>query len=272
MWKKEAKQYLEWKGTYLPKKTVKAYGRWVNRFGLEMGRGIAEILPYDIYDFSQRIQDKGYKPKTLEYSMTILKDYVGYWSKRKPLKIIQDDVRPPRAEYNPPDPVTPEEYVSMMTFIKPTTDKGLRDLVLLRMLYDTGARISEVAGLMRSDLRPNNCAHIRTAKGKGRKDYIFWGSDTAKFLEVYLDITDGEEVFPSIRTCQRIIQRYANLAGLKKRITCHSFRHGKAWRVLDNGGTVKDVQAILRHKSPISSFKYLNWNFSKTMERAQKFL
>jgi integrase/recombinase XerD len=271
MWRKEIQQYLQWKGTYRPNSTVTIYSRWINRFASQAQKGIEKITPKDIHQFSEWLKNEEYKPKTIEHAMNILKDYVNYWTKRKTLKIISDDVKPPRAIADSYEPITTAEYLAILTHIKPVTVKGLRDLVLIRLLHDTGARISEVAYL-----EPQNFDTVnRTIKIKNAKRYdkgnLFWSNDTNHFLKTYIE-QNPEPFFPCVRTCQRIIQKYANLAKLDKKITCHSFRHGKAWKILDNGGTVKDVQAILRHKHPISSFKYLNWHTAKIQARAEKFL
>jgi len=272
MYAKEENQYLAWKGTYRPAATVSKYEQWLDRFTESAGKGIEEVTPTDIATFSLSLQEN-YAPKTQEYAMTILHDYVGYWAKRKPLKILLDDIRVRRSRANSHKPITPEEYVSMLSFIKVTPLSGLRDNALVRLLYDTGARISEIASLSveACDLVARQ-AQIHTAKRR-EDGFIFWGKDTNEFLRVYIEQTQPEgEIFPCVRTCQRIVKKYALLAGIKKHITAHSFRHGKAWRVLDNGGTVKDVQLILRHKDPASSFKYFDFHEQKNRERAERFL
>jgi len=267
----EINQYLLWKGMHRQERTVKSYAPWINKFSEKtQQKGIGEVEFNDISGFSIFLK-QNYAPKTQEYAMTVIRDYVGYWIKRKPLKIILDDVRVHRARSISHKPVTPEEYVSILEKMSVQDLSGLRDVVLVRMLYDTGARISEICALKKDDFDlVNRYAQIPNAK---RKDdgFIFWSTDTNEFLRIYLDQKPAK-IFPTIRTCQRIIQKYADLAGIKKHITCHSFRHSKAWRVLDNGGTVKDVQSILRHKSPVSSFRYLDWHAQKNREQAEKFL
>ena len=268
----ESGQYLQWKGTYRPDTTVLSYEHWIDKFTESTGKGIEEVEFSDIATFNLMLQEN-YAPKTQEFAMSILHDYVGYWSKRKPLKILLDDIRVRKSRANSHKPITPEEYVSMLSFIKVTTLSGLRDNALVRLLYDTGARISEISSLTMGavDLVARQ-AQIHTAKRR-EDGFIFWGKDTNEFLRVYIEQTKPEEdIFPCVRTCQRIVRRYALMAGIKKHITAHSFRHGKAWRVLDGGGTVKDVQLILRHKNPASSFKYFDFHEQKNRERAERFL
>ena len=64
----------------------------------------------------------------------------------------------------------------------------------------------------------------------------------------------------------------ARMANLDKHITPHSFRHGKAHHVLNNGGHIEDVQKILRHRNLESSLHYIQLNPSKYMQLAAKYL
>ena len=59
---------------------------------------------------------------------------------------------------------------------------------------------------------------------------------------------------------------------LDKNLTPHSFRHGKAHYVLDNGGDIHDVQAVLRHRNLNSSLNYTQLNRKKYLKTAGKFL
>lgn len=200
--------------------------------------------------------------------MAVLRDFVGFYSEKYKWDIHREDVKIPKARGHSHLPVTEEEYITILTWIHPDTINGLRDLVLVRMLYDTGCRISELVGCKTFDTE-QRMAKIDNAK-RDDEGYLFWGNDTNVFLQTYLG-QNPSPIFPTVRQCQRILQGYCQIAKIEKHITCHSFRHGKAWRILEKSGSVKDVQAILRHKSPLSSFKYLEWDFEKKKERAEKF-
>ena len=265
----EIQEYLQWKATHRKEVTAKRYEIWIRRFYSVSKCNIAKATFSDVLKFHKLLLE--YSPKTQEFAMAILHDYVSYYSKRRKLKLILDDIRVQRGRSHSHKPITPEEYITMMTWVYPTNITKLRDLCLIRLLYDTGARISEICTLT-YDIIDTEARTAEIQNAKRRDDgYIFWGNDTNEFLKTYLDNVKGN-LFPSVRQCQRILQKYVNKAGIEKRITPHSFRHSKAWRILDNGGTVKDVQAILRHKSPMSSFKYLDWHQAKNQERAQQFM
>ena len=59
---------------------------------------------------------------------------------------------------------------------------------------------------------------------------------------------------------------------LDKNITPHSFRHGKANYILDQGGSVRDVSALLRHVKPESSFQYMQLSKKRYEDVARRYL
>jgi site-specific recombinase XerD len=74
------------------------------------------------------------------------------------------------------------------------------------------------------------------------------------------------------RSIQRWITELTDLAMLDKKITPHSFRHGKANYILDQGGSVRDVSALLRHVKPESSFQYMQLSKKRYEDVARRYL
>lgn len=261
--------YLAWKSTYRKETTSKNYSIWVKKF--------LKITPIEnaklehIFEYSAFLKSQQYKDSTVSYGMAVVRDFVKFYEKKLNLSIDHRDIKPPKPRIRPHDFISPEEYVTILTWVKANTLNGLRDNCLIRLLYDSGARISEIVNIGSQGFdTENRTAQIWNAK-RDNLGHIFWGSDTNKFLRQY--ITEKvDPLFPSVRQCQRIVQHYASLAGINKHIVCHSFRHGRAHLILDSGGTLKDVQDILRHSNPLSSFRYLNWSFEEKHKRANIFL
>ena len=118
-----------------------------------------------------------------------------------------------------------------------------------------------------------------------RYNLVVWGAETNALLNSYLGIrvcmdaasdrlliNSRTEKPYSIRTVQRWIKDLAKLSGVQKNITPHSFRHGKANFILDQGGSVRDVSAILRHVKPESSFHYMQLCEERYMTVAKRYL
>lgn len=266
---KFVEDYLDRKRICDKPKTVELYRHWIEKFHEHAGKGMEGITFREVVSWSDFLKEK-YSEGTVHFVMGATKNYLAFHQKRG-ATIEADEIRVPRARSIAYEPITPEEYVAMLSHIQPDTPKGLRDIVVVRMLYDTGARIGEVSSLKREDIDlSTRTAEIWTEKTT-KKRLIAWGKDTHVFLETYLSL-NPTLLFPPARTIERIIRRYATVCGIKKRIVPHSFRHGKAHLILDNGGTVKDIQETLGHLSPTSSFRYLNLNRAEKMKRLAKWL
>lgn len=263
--------YLSRKGIYAKGSTVGVYRLWLTRFCEHAGD--TQKISFDkVVSFSQEIK-KNYSESSVSLGLGIVKSYLKFLE-RYGNNCESQDLRIPRAHANAYEPITPEEYVSMLSFIKTDTDRDIRDNTIVRLLYDTGARIGEICALefREIDLKERT-AWIWTEKTV-QKRMIMWGYDTNEFLKTFLSLRGNSPgfIFPCCRTVERIVKKYKDLAGIKKEIVPHSFRHGKAHLILDSGGGVKDIQETLGHRSPESSFRYLNLNKAEKIKMLKKYL
>jgi len=141
------------------------------------------------------------------------------------------------------------------------------------------------------ELSPVDKEGFRTVQVRTRKtmryNKIVFSPKTNELLVKYIALricidtpTDALFVPSRVRTgkgittksIQRWIKQIAKDAMIDKSITPHSFRHGKAHAILDQGGNVRDVQAILRHRNPASSFNYLTLNNQRYVDTAKKYI
>ena len=143
-----------------------------------------------------------------------------------------------------------------------------RDKAILETLFSTGLRVSELAGLKKEDINLNKDEF--TVRGKGSKLRVVFLSNQAKhwlkkYLEARKDMSeylftnhdkasikrnkkkDDQGLTP--RSVQRIVQKYAKLAGITKKITPHVLRHSFATDLLTGGADIRSVQAMLGHSS-----------------------
>jgi site-specific recombinase XerD len=176
----------------------------------------------------------------------------------------------------------------MLSFIHPIDFWELQKLVIVRILYETGVRVSELCDLNISDIDPEKSSTVIRTKKTAKMRQIFWSVETHLFIREFLEqrkILNSTPAFfvakfldgtptkrMTVRTVQRIIKSLCFKSGIGKQISPHSFRHGKAHRILDLGGNTKQVQAILGHQSPMSSFTYMQWNDKELEDAAKMFL
>lgn len=279
-------QYLEWKATYAPRASIN-YRIWLERFISVTGKDVDTAGVGDIVEFRKWL-DARYQPKSIELAMVVVKNYFKFWKLSGFNCISPELVRVPRTVANSYQAISFEEYCSVLSFIRPNNFWELQKLVIVRLLYETGMRVSELCDLNISDIDPAKmCAMIRTKKTAHLRK-IFWSVETHVFIREFLiqrkELNSTPAFFvarfldgsPSrrmtVRTVQRIIKALCVRAKITKQISPHSFRHGKAHRILDLGGNPKDVQAVLGHCNPSSSFTYLQWNDQEFEKRAKMFL
>jgi len=149
--------------------------------------------------------------------------------------------------------------------------KKPRDLALVLLMLDTGARASEVCNLSLDDLDVDSRSLI-IKNGKGQKDrYVFFSDTTARAISRWLAYrpTDAydDAVFVSHQTRERMtrnclavaIKRLGTKAGIKgTRVSPHALRHTFATRWILNGGDTHSLQKMLGHSTTRMAEKYVH--------------
>jgi site-specific recombinase XerD len=144
---------------------------------------------------------------------------------------------------------------------------GLRDKAILETLFSTGLRVSELVNLNRDQLDLERKEF--GVKGKGNKLRVVFLSDTAtQWIERYLQTRkdhfkplfirysgavdfqkSGEKMRLTARSIQKIVEKYAQRAGLPIEVTPHTLRHSFATDLLISGADIRSVQEMLGHES-----------------------
>lgn len=154
-----------------------------------------------------------------------------------------------------------QEVEAILAEADPATPYGLRDRAMLELLYSTGLRRMEVAGLALYDVDPNRRL-LFVREGKGAKDRVVpIGERALAWLERYLlearpqliaagrealFVTDyGDPVSPEFVASH--VKRYMDFAGVKKPGATHLLRHAMATHMLEAGADVRVLQALLGH-------------------------
>lgn len=181
-----------------------------------------------------------------------------------------------------PTPKAPKRLPNFLSvddaFELVTTPEGLglipvRDRALLELLYSSGLRVSEVAGLTIDDL--NLREGLVKARGKGKKERIVpVGAKARDALKSYLvermlfkkkrSLPDSDAAFflnragerLTDRQIRRIVVKYARLAGINGQIGPHTLRHTFATHLLVGGADLRSIQELLGHSSLSTTQKY----------------
>ena len=183
------------------------------------------------------------------------------------------EIRTPRLPTRLPTylPIDESEALLRQEFLGKET--GARDRAVLEVLYATGVRVAELAGLDVEDADLREGA-VRVY-GKGGKERIVpLGGKAVEALHAYLQSRPGTEgpLFRNgqggrltVRTLHRIVRARARSAGLARRVSPHTLRHTFATHLLDAGADLRFIQELLGHARLGTTQKYTHVSTDRLM-------
>lgn len=202
---------------------------------------------------------------TQNYHLIALRSFLKFCSKRNITSLPPEKVELARVKRKQFTFLTTDELEALFAQPDVNTKIGLRDRTILELLFSGGLRVSELVGL--DTARVSTKRREFTVRGKGQKDRpIFMGEAAAYWIDTYTSKrtdsspalfiryggskeqdTSGDFLRLTPRSIQRIIIRYAKLAGITKKVTPHTLRHSFATDLLMNGADIRSVQTMLGH-------------------------
>ena len=204
---------------------------------------------------------------TLNYHLIALRSFLKFCAKRDVPTLSPDKIELAKAKRKQVTFLSPEELERLFNGPKLDTLIGLRDRAILELLFSSGLRVSELVALNFEDINLKRKEFM--VRGKGEKDRPIFISDAAvwwirQYLEKRDDNSkplfirysgnkkvnlDGNYYRLTARSVQRLVSKYALLAGITKKVTPHTLRHSFATDLLMNGADIRSVQAMLGHSN-----------------------
>jgi site-specific recombinase XerD len=204
---------------------------------------------------------------TQNYHLIALRGFLKFCAKRNIPALSADKVELARTKRKQVTFLNEDELARL--FSQPDLEKlaGLRDRAILELLFSSGLRVSELVGLNRDHINLKRREFM--VRGKGQKDRpVFVSPAAAEWVKAYLDRRDdnttplfvrysgrksvdlsGNYHRLTARSVQRLVSRYALLAGITKHVSPHTLRHSFATDLLMNGADLRSVQAMLGHSN-----------------------
>jgi site-specific recombinase XerD len=204
---------------------------------------------------------------TQNYHLIALRSFLKYCAKRDITALPADKVELARTKRKQVTFLNEDELQRIFTQPDQNTIAGIRDRAILELLFSSGLRVSELVGLDRDHINLKRREFM--VRGKGQKDRpIFISPEAAKWVEHYLQKREdtarplfvrysgskqvdlsGNFQRLTARSVQRLVARYALLAGITKHVSPHTLRHSFATDLLMNGADLRSVQAMLGHSN-----------------------
>jgi site-specific recombinase XerD len=219
----------------------------------------------DLQGFAKRLVEQGYSPATQTRRINTLKSLLSYGYN---LGVLTSNVgkllKTPKVKNTLAEKILSETQIHTMMALT----RNERDRLLLRFLYATGARVSEICGLCWRDLQQAGQGHGQvTLFGKGGKTrVIIFSSETWLQLQAMNDSPSPDDpVFKSRKNralCRsqigRIVVTAAKRTGITGQVSPHWLRHAHASHALERGTPIALVQATLGHANPATTGVYLH--------------
>ncbi len=251
----------------LSENTIIAYEKDILRLQTYLSDAKIDISEADkehLRDYIIEIGSAGIHPRSQARILSSIRSFYHfliYKNKRDddPTELIES----PKIGLHLPEVLSVQEIDNIISAIDLSKPEGQRNKAIIETLYGSGLRVSELTGLKMSGINADEGYML--VEGKGSKQRLVpLSQQSLKQIEFWLidrnhlDIKKGKEdiLFLNRRGGQltramifTIVKNLAELAGIKKNISPHTFRHSFATHLLENGANLRAIQQLLGHES-----------------------
>jgi len=245
----------------------------------------SEITSKNLSDFFVLLSKLGLSSRSSARYYSSIKGFFGYLFSSGYIKINpMDKISAPKVSKNLPNVLNINEIEKILSEPDVSKKLGLRDKALLETFYACGLRVSELINLKLSDLFLTE--EMIRVFGKGSKErFVPIGSSAINWIGEYLKA--GRPLLEKKAKSQnilflnnrgtklsrmgvwKIVNNYAELAGIKKEVHPHTFRHSFATHLLEGGADLRAVQEMLGHVdiSTTQIYTHIDRDYIKQVHR-----
>ena len=269
-------QYLKLERSY-SKNTLDAYGRDLNKlltYYSDNDIDFRKVTLEELDQFAGQLREEGIQARSVARILSGVRSFYHFLTLEKEVESDPTELlESPRIGKYLPEVLSVEEIDNIISVIDLSKPEGIRDRAIIEVLYGCGLRISELCNLKISQLYLED-NYIRVM-GKGSKERLVPIEGVAvervrEWLALRMShkvkSTEEDYVFVSLkRGCHlsRIslfiyIKNYAQKAGIRKKISPHTFRHSFATHLLEGGANLRAIQMMLGHEDISTTEIYMH--------------
>lgn len=258
----------------LSKNTVSAYLRDLNKLlvFLETKNILYQSASFDdLTEFLSTLHKKSISARSQARIVSGIRCFYGYlFLEDEITKDPTDLLETPKIGLKLPQVLSVNEINSIIAAIDLSLPQGQRNKAIIETLYSCGLRVSELVNLQLSNIYFEE--EFVKVVGKGSKQRLVpIAKSTIKEIKKWMidrnliQIKKGHEDFVFLNRNGKqltramifhFIKEYAALAGIKKRISPHIFRHSFATHLLEGGANLRAIQEMLGHESILTTEIY----------------
>ncbi len=236
--------------------------RQVDKFLQSKDKDFFTAQTDDLRQFIHKLFDMGLSPFTINRKISAMKTFYRHLIFTKKIERNQsEDLELLKTDKRLPLVLAVEDVEAMIESADDKGPLGLRDRAALELLYSSGLRVSELLNLRITNI--NFAEGLINIIGKGNKERIIpFGIKARRAIEEYME--RGRPVILKSRSSPylilnargkklsrmgflKIFKKYQVRAGIRKKITPHTFRHSFATHLLEGGADLRVVQELLGH-------------------------
>lgn len=258
--------------------TLRAYRKDLEAFSGFVRKKPADVELLDVRAFIAMQIKGGLSKTTAGRRLASIRSFMKYLYREgyitaNPAKLVSN----PKTPKLIPQFLSVDDTFSLVEKPEGTGFMPSRDRAILELLYSSGLRVSEIAGLNMEDV--NTREGLVKVRGKGRKERIVpVGAKAVEAIKSYIAekllLRKKDKAFflnqrggrLSDRGIRRIVVKYARMLGIRGAIGPHTLRHTFASHLLQAGADLRVIQELLGHSSLSTTQKYTHIDITHLMD------
>ncbi len=256
-----------------PTNTVRAYSNDIEQLGKFFQEHDVTLHSYtkkDLMAFLQKMLEDNISASSRARKLAAMRLFFNLMVERCQIANHIISIKAPKVEQRLPSYLSESEITQLLdTAQKDQTDRGIRNCLMIYLLYSAGLRVSELLDLMPSSVRLDTGFLVVIGK-RSKERFVPLPTQVLSLLNVYIT-THRPKLFPkscddsntplfftvrrgavcsiSRQGCWLIVKALLRASGIIRRVYPHSLRHSLATHLLKNGANLRSLQLLMGHES-----------------------